>query len=283
MLDAAGTERALRGAPWTAAVAFTVDGVVSDPGVVSVVVTRADGTQVTAAYADGTGAAPRTFALTSGMLSELDVLSVAWTSATLGKLTSRVEVVGGYLFSLAEARSMRPLDDTVKYPASAVVAARLLAESALEDACNVAFVPRYQRERVNGSGTASVFLRRARPTRVITATIDGTALTAPQIAAVDVTPDGCAYRPDGWPAGRRNITLGYEHGYPACPARVARAALLLAKRYLVESPVNDRATSLVNDDGTTQYLVTAGTRSAVFDIPEANAVVQQYREITGIA
>ena len=50
------------------------------------------------------------------------------------------------LFTVAQARAMSPLADTVKYSTQKIIDARTLVETALEDACGVAFVPRYRRE-----------------------------------------------------------------------------------------------------------------------------------------
>ncbi len=88
--------------------------------------------------------------------------------------------------------------------------------------------------------------------------------------------DGRVYREGGWTAGRRNVVITGTRGYPYPPPRVGRAALLLAKRFLVDSPHSDRATSITTEDGTTQFLVTAGVRQAVTDVPEANAVIEEY-------
>jgi hypothetical protein len=78
------------------------------------------------------------------------------------------------------------------------------------------------------------------------------------------------------------VTIGYEHGHPVTPERVKRAAIRLAKRWLVEGPVDDRATTFSNDDGT-YSLVTPGRRGEFFDLPEVNAVVQQYGLTVGVA
>lgn len=249
-------------------------------GTPTVVVRHADGTTVTTGAVTAT-ADPSVFEYTipASQIPRLDELSETWTAVSGGEsqvFTDTIEVAGGVLFSVAQARQLDPLSDTGRYPDQAIIDARTLVESALEDACGVAFVPRYKRETVNGTGFTNLVLASPRITAIRSASLDGTDFTVDELATVVPSGPGVVYTQNGWTRGFGNYTLAYEHGWPAPPPRVTNAALLLARRYLVDSPVSDRATSLTTDDGTTQFLVTAGVRQAVFDIPEANAVVQQY-------
>jgi hypothetical protein len=106
-------ERILQSAPFTASETFYEDGVIVDPGTVTVGVTRADGTVLIAAgtATAGSGAAARTYALTIANTALLDTLTVTWTSATKGVRTSTIEVVGGFLFTLSQARAHRRAGD----------------------------------------------------------------------------------------------------------------------------------------------------------------------------
>ena len=53
---------------------------------------------------------------------------------------------------------------------------------------------------------------------------------------------------------------------------------------VVDSPTSDRATSISNEDGTTQNLIVAGySRGAMFAIPELNTLVEQNRTTFGVA
>jgi hypothetical protein len=266
-------DRILKDTPATATVAFYGDGAIVDPGVVTVTISREDGTVLVAAGATGgAGATARTRALPTSLTASLDVLTLTWQSANAGSLTTYVEVVGGFLFTEADARALKPLDNATTYPNADLLKARALAEAAIEDACRVAFVPRYAREKVDGTGTVDLLLPTPRPLTVVAASIDGTAIIP---GDVELYRDGRLYYRQGWTEGRKNVEVKWTHGYAVPPPRVGRAALLIAKRVLVDSAVSDRATSVVTDEGT-QFLVTAGVRQAVFDIPEANAVVDEY-------
>jgi hypothetical protein len=255
---------------------YDAGGAVADPGTVTLKVDREDGTNVVAAGAatSGSGAAARTYTLSSANTALLDALVATWHSATLGDLVTQVEVAGGFLFSIADARKLGPLGDSTSYPTADVAAARVLAEQALEDACRVAFVPRHARETHDGSGLCDLLVRHPLPRALRAVSIGDTALTSDELAAIGLEPDGRLYRALGWPIGRRNTVLTYEHGHSYAPARVARACLLLARRWLVESPVDERTTQVVTDRGSTINFLTA--ESDVFDIPEVNAVVRAY-------
>jgi len=269
-------QRVLQNTAATITETFYVDGVPTDPSpaTTTAVVTRSDGTTFSPA---ATRTAVGTFALdlTTTNTSLLDTLRIDWTSS-LGTIRSHIEIVGGFLFSVSDARALKPLDNATTYPASKIVAARTLAEQALEDACGVAFVPRYATETVSGWGGTQLLLSRSRVTKIRSVTIDGVALTSTELADLRVTP-GFVYRQARWTTGYANVTVGYEHGHTIPPARVSRAALLLAKRWLVDGPVDDRMTSMSTEDGTFT-LLTPGLRGAVFDLPEVEAVRQQYSE-----
>lgn len=246
-------------------------------GDVEVTVTRENGTVLVAGTATSAGATGGyEFPLTATHTAQLDVLTLTWEAAidsAAQTVTTVVEVRGALLFSIADARRVKPLDNTTTYPAARIAEARTLAETALEEACHVAFAPTYFRLRLDGNGRTDLLLPIVRPLTVTAATVDGASLTAADLELYD---DGRVYYEGGWSAGRRNVVITGTHGYPFPPPRVGRAALLLAKRVLVDSPVSDRATSMTTEDGTTQFLVTAGVRQAVFDVPECNAVVIDY-------
>lgn len=277
-------ERYLKDTAATPSVTFYEDGAAVDPGTVTVTVTREDGTALaTGASTSGSGAAARTYSLTAAShTGSLDFLRLDWESATKGTLTTYVEIVGGFLFTLATARTIEPLDDPSTYSTAELITARTLAETALEEACGVAFVPRYARERLDGNGDVDLLLK-PRPLTIASASVDGTALTAGELADLELYDDGRLYNPLSWTAGRRNVEVKYTHGYAWVPPRVGRACLLLTKRFLVDTPISDRATSVSSPEtGMVQYLVTAGVRDAVFDIPECNAVVSQYGMSYGV-
>lgn len=190
-------------------------------------------------------------------------------------------------FTITEARTLPYLggalaNDTT-FPDDLIDSMREAVEEAFEHACRVAFVPRTATNELhNGTGTTDLLVKWSNPTAVSGASVgvkgSRVALTADQLATIDVESTGVVYYPAGWPCGRNNVVVSYTHGYAVCPGRVKRAALLTTRRFLLDSPVNDRATSVQNPDGTSSFLVTAGVRGAILDIPEANSVIAEYEQ-----
>lgn len=273
-------ERYLTKTSPTTSVTFHEDGVAVDPGTVTLTITREDGTVLASALTTtGTGAAARSYNLTGATHTvSLDVLRLDWLSATKGPLTTYAEIVGGFLCTLSELRATAPLTNVTLYPSADLAWGRTVAEAALEDACGVAFVPRYGRDKFDGPGTNDILL----PPRLLSVesvTVGGTTV---DVSTLELYRDGRLYNPAGWTEGRRNVVVKFTHGYRSPPPRVGRAARLLAKRFLVQTPVSDRAISMTNEDGAIQYMVTAGVRGAVFDVPEANAVIQEYGVAQGV-
>lgn len=298
-------ERVGRGVGGTITATFTVDGVGSAPSPNAAAVTLirdSDGTTVASAAATPGANGVFTYFVTPAQAGVLDVLTASWTAAVNGNattITTQVEVVGGFLFTIADARSLPALANPTTYPDANIRAARTLAEQALEDACGVAFVPRFQsRETLDGNYQNTLLLRKPRPTLLRSVTVTGVAMSAADLAQVVLRPTGELYRAALWPGtslyggsaiwgsqstpgGSGNILVSYEHGYPIAPARVSRACLLLAKRWLVDSPVDERTTQVTTEGGTISFLA-SGT-AGPFDIPDVNQCVVEYGHVSGIA
>jgi len=263
-------ERVLTDTAATVSQQFYEDGAAVDPSTVTIGITREDGTTLVAAgtATGGTGTAARTFALTTTHTASLDTLTLTWTSTTKGVLTQAVEVVGGFLFSLAQARSDSELSSTSRYSTADLIEARVIAERNLEQACGVAFAPRYFREKVDGSGGDDVLLQ-ARPlsiTSVVygaTSSSDGTTLTADELEDLRLYNDGRLYNPNGWTRGRQNVEVKGTHGYEVTPPLAMQGALALAKDWLVNTPYDQRTASITHDDGSTQLLKADGTFGVV--------------------
>lgn len=268
-------ERIERNTPGTLRKQWYEDGVPADPGTVTVGIVRANGTVLVAAGTgtSGSGTNVRTYNLGTAQTALLDVLTVTWTSTNRGVLTSYVEVVGGFLFPLAELLA----DSEVTATAGEVAAARLMAEQAFEDACGVAFVPRYARETFDGTGGYDLMLRPVLRT-VRAGSSDGTALTAAELADLEYERTGRLRAANRWGSGAR-LVLEYEHGYDFPPAEVSRAVKRLAKHYLTDWSADDRALRLDTEAGS-YVMAVPGRGGSVFGIPEVDAVAQRYRMVS---
>jgi hypothetical protein len=277
-------ERILQNTPGTLSQQWYEDGVAVDAGTVTVGITRADGTVLVAALTgtSGTGASPRTFSLTTTHTALLDRLKVTWTSSAKGTQVSYVEVVGGFLFTINQARALSPLSNTTTYPTARIAEARILVEQTIEDACGRAFVPRYTLETLSGTGTTDLMLKwpDLRSIRSVTVTTSGVgaAYTEAELALVAINTSGRVYNTGQvWALGAGNISVGYEHGPAFPPARVTQAALTLARAWLVKGPVDDRALGVAAPDGGFGYgLAVPGRNGAWTGVPEVDAVIDQY-------
>jgi hypothetical protein len=268
-------------------------------------------TPVTYAVVDATGASVDSGTAThaaTGLYTfvlagqpQLAALTITW-SATIGGAaatqTTYAEIVGGFFFSLAEARgSDDTLADTTLYPLADLVAARLAVETECEFICDRAFLPRYDRMVLDGTGTDRLLLRLSDPDRSIADvrtvrsvkmanTVDGTftAFTAAELAALTVTSDGMLVRTSGaiFTEQRANVVVEVEYGQDRPPADLVLAAKTRFRTLLNynKSGIPDRASSFTVTDGGTFRLDMPGPGKT--GIPTVDAVYGRYsRRPTG--
>jgi hypothetical protein len=242
-------------------------------GTVGVVVTDANGVVATAGTATATGTGTYVFAFPAQ--AQVNMFSVAWTGTFSGNAvteTDFVEVVGGFYFTLAEARASDPtLDDITKYPTSTLVQKQIEVEQELDRICDRAFAVRYRRVVLDGSATTTLLLpdggddlsagivmrgvRTVRSAAVADPRLGGpfVPLTTSQLAALTVSTDGQLVRTDGnvWSEGVNNVVVEYEYGSDCCPADLKDAALLRLRDLLNlhRQGIPDDASSYSNSEG----------------------------------
>jgi hypothetical protein len=284
-------QRIVQGSSATLSHTFLVDGVPTNPSpdAATITITRADGTVLvasTAATEAGTGIV--TYTLTPAQTALLDTLTVAWTATFGGQAQAQadvIEIAGGVLFTIADARARAPLADMTGSPAAysyssaTIVDARTWAEQEIEDACGAAFVPRYARETLVARGTRGIRLGHRRVRTIRTLSIDGTTVDAGYLAAlyVDAGTLMSFSRYAYWPWGARLI-IGYEHGYDTPPRAASVAALDLARDRLISdagsATIDPRAERIITDDGT----IALRPGSDRFGLPSVDAAVASLRE-----
>lgn len=277
-------ERILQSAPFTASETFYEDGAAVDPGVVTIGITRADGTVLVAPLTAtaGSGAAARTYALTVANTLLLDTLTLTWTSATKGIRKSTIQVVGGFLFQLSELGALKTGGSSTiaaTYSAAEIATARLFAETELERECGeYGFVPRYSYETVNGDNGDTIRLT-GWPIRTIRSVISTdtngaqTTYTASQITGLRFQGGVVSNITSGWTAGYGNFTVGYEYGSDYPPSGASEAALILAKSRIVRGPVDDRATQQPSEYGPIN-LATPGMFGSRYGLPAVDAFIR---------
>jgi hypothetical protein len=273
-------QRILRGTQAT--ISYThrdADGSPVEVAGVTVGIRRADETDLvpsgTATVKEGK---EHRYALTPKQTSLLDQLTATWTVDGASHETV-VEVVGGFYFSVQDVRAAdRSLEDPGRYPASDLLATRQEVEDEFERICGVAFVPRYRRVTIDGSDRAVVSLPSRRLRAVRDVVVGGVAWTTTDLS--DVRWGAGITRADGtlFPAGVRNITVGYEHGWSEPPSEIRRAALtrLRSRLNFSRSAIPDRATSFSVAEGGTYRLDTAGRSKTGID--EVDAALARYTE-----
>lgn len=251
-----------------------------DPGaVVTVAVTRANGTVLKAAgtATTGTAANPRTVALTVAETAQLDWLTAIWSVGGTAVATTVTEVVGGVFMTVAAIRAAEPsLSDVVKYPVAMIAAGRDAAERAFEAETRRAFVPRFGIATVDWRGVlpednirAIRFVRDAAGTDVTTYTRTGRILDLGFRFAEDC----------GQWLERLTYTVGFEYGYDAPPgdllqkfARVVRAGLNATK-----TGVPDRAISFQPAEGGNVVIATPGLGPWIYGIPDVDQVIMRHQ------
>ncbi len=272
------------------------DGDLVEPGgVVTVgVVDEAGATVVAAGSATTVGSTGvRSYTLTAAATSVPRVLVATWTNGTTS-VTTRTEVVGGFYASVRQIRdSDQVLDDPRKYSSAQIVSARRSVEREFEDYTNVAFVPRYRRVRLDGTGKVELVLpdtelRSVRSVREYDSDLNFEAYTETELAAIPASRAGVAVRTDGelFERGRSNIVVEYVHGYDRPPADVLEAFYLRVRDLLnrANRGVPDRATTFTSEVGGTYSLLVAGRGGAITGIPDVDVVLRRYsRRIPGIA
>lgn len=259
-------------------------------GDVTVTITNAAGETVVDAATTSHGAADSgqySYALAGQ--TDLDYLTVVW-SGTFGGLdrsqTDYVEVVGGFLYTLAELRaSDSSLRDTDKFPSSLLAASRITTMDEIDSVCRGwSFVPRYARATVSGLGDDNLLLPHLHVTRIRSVTVDGTAFTDDEVADIKVTETGQLLRGSGvFTKGERNIVVAYEHGLEVTPPDVGRVAKVL-NRYRLNQPyggISDRATQFVSADNGTFRLDTGAVDKT--GIPDVDAVLARYPALISVA
>lgn len=263
---------------------FYVDETATDSsGTVEVEVRRLDGTLVDSGNATDVGVGVYEY-LVPGQ-PELDILTVDWSPEFLGEtVTVRdyVEVVGGFLFGLSEARNMKPKLDETQYPTAMLADKRIEVEVECEQITGRSFVPRFGRSVVDGSGNEALVLpvydiRKIRSITVADSAGIYTALTVPQLAYVQPSASGVFYRRDGlaWSFGYSNVIVEYEYGLDFPPANVADMAKLRLRSLLnpANSGVPARAMSFtVTDGGVYRLSIPGADRTG---IPDVDAVYQR--------
>jgi hypothetical protein len=258
-------------------------------------VVDANGTAVVSGNASvaGGGSGITSFTLAAQTMTRL--LTVTWSATVAGVPRVEVdvvEVVSGFFFSLKTGRdSDSSLADTAKYTTQQLLDARLQVEQEAEDICDQAFLPRYARVVLDGTGNSTLLLRHPDPQRSVASVrtirrisvapqLDETFVdfTAGQLADVSVSADGTLRRSSGdlFTEGRQNVVVEYEYGLSTPPVGMVTAALIRfrSRLNLFRTGIPDRASSFTAADGGTYRISLPDAWRT--GIPEVDAAYSRY-------
>lgn len=270
--------RVLRTAKATLSRTFYLDEVGTDPtGSVAVEVRRLDGTLIESGTAIDTGPdTPGQVSYTFGGLDVLDHLVLTWSATVGGDAVvldqDRIEVVGGFLFGLAEGRNTdRVLKDTVKFPTARLIDVRLEVEDECERITGQAWVPRFCRETLSGTGATALILSAPYVRAVRSVSVSGVTTLNPSPFGGEL---GLLYRDAGWPVGHSNIVVEYEHGHDSPSPSITRAAKQRFKSLALEgtSALPDRAERVITVDQQGGSVVYGQPTAEKTGIPGVDAV-----------
>ena len=216
-------------------------------------VADADGTELQSGSAsvDVTTIGRATLALNAAHTARPRWLAVTWTRDDGAVRTSTHELVGGVYFTIAQARSeLGDMDNLTTYPDSFIRRGRDAAERECEEICEVAFVPRFARIRLDGTGRDELVADHPRIRQLLSIVEDGTAWTADEVAAVIVEDAILTLDTGCWTSGRGRFVLEYLHGWDRPPADMLTPHLRRAKHAIDTSesqvPIGAFSTTLAS-------------------------------------
>lgn len=277
----------LRNQDATLTLSVYADGDLSDEGTATVTLTDLGGTVVdTLPVTDN---ADGTYEVTVPAKSDLGLFVATLNfGSTLSFDQGRVEIIGGQLFTEPQARTFDGtiFSDAAKYTDDDIAAARIQVTDWLEAQTGRSWVPRYRRVTLRGNSSERISLRDYTATEgpssgegsvrdvtaILSATIDGTALTVGNIVI-----DGAhLWLTSGvWTYHRRpQIVIEYEYGNPHVRDGADRTALLELVDTLPSTRLSRSATGSTDELGTYDWQPQNNGRPS--RVPDVNAWVRSY-------
>lgn len=263
---------------------FKVNGVATDAdattNVTATIRNSADEVVLNAAVATKVETGKYEIVVPPAQTAIMDIYEISWSirqSNNWNTYRSRYEVVGDFITSLSDIRSVAPeLAEVTDYDDEMVARAREAAEEYMEKACGISFRPRGRRVWLGGRGDGVLMLPDLYVTKVVSVKVGTTAFTTSEIEDLVAHSFGILERPGGltFVAGSRNVEVLYEYGLLEAPEPVRRAtAQLAAAKYLVKSGLPDRAESITTSEGTIRMSMAGPGKTG---IQEVDAVIADF-------
>lgn len=244
-------QRVVQGSPGTIRWTYTnSDGEPVDPsGTVTVGIVDEDGDEIVATSTATTNPEPGVYEydVTAANTAALGQWTATFTNGTISADVI-VEVCGGRLINRAELDRFEP---SVRASGATLRELILAAEVEVERICGRAFVPRWRRVTLDGTGRVDLPLPDSDIRSVSSITIAGTAL---DLVTAEVTVEGRTVRRgdnSAFTADFANIVATYTHGWDRPPHDLKRAIARRVRHFAHQSNtgVGDRAVSYTNEHG----------------------------------
>ena len=151
-------------------------------------------------------------------------------------------------------------------------------ERRIEQATDVAWVPRTATDTLIGDDTDTLFVRELRPRSLTSVTIDGAEVD--DLSDWKLLPDGRLVKPSGTFDEDAVVEVTYEHGHDAPPddlvdVTIAAAAALLQQE--ANPRVGERTDSVVAEGQTINFAnMPDNSRKRPFGMPRVDSVVMSY-------
>lgn len=254
-------------------------------GVVTVTVTKADGSALSGSPFTATHGTTGIYTYSLPAQANLNLLSELWTGlfSTASRTESEyVEIVGGFYVDLGSIRKSPNVGAAFKFESQDLVDGRAWFEDTFEEHTGVAWVPRYARERHSG-GSCRLNLnhypvRSVYSVRCYTSASTYTTFSAGELEDLDLGESGTIERLflGYFPAGNRNIVIEYEHGFERPTEDIRRAALVGIREGLLTNKVGTRQFSVQTEQGIVREAVASA--DFPFGVPFVDSVANRYRK-----
>ena len=253
-------------------------------GSVTIGIVDEAGTTVVASATATTSAGSGVYTYSLAAQSNLKKLTATWSGTWGSAMTfdTHHEVVGGWYATPAEVRAMDSiLGEATTFPLADLIDAIDYATAIIDDYTGVSWTQRYHREVLNGTNSDTIRVSKMFPATLLSASINGTALTASQITDTALFDDGTMQRKsDVWTYTNPGnlVVIEYEAGAgTVAPNDLRWAARTLARYHLLEqvSRIPDRAISVQSEFGQIQLAQPGMNRPT--PLPDVNVVLNRHR------
>ena len=253
-------------------------------GAVTIGIVDETGATVVASGTSTTSSGSGVYTYDLAAQSNLKNLTATWSGTWGSAMTfdTHHEVVGGWYATPAEVRNMDSiLNEATTFPAADLVDSIDYSTAIIDDYTGASWVQRYHHFTLNGTDTDTIRVPVMFPTTLLSASINGSALSASKISEVALFDDGTLQRKsDLWDYTTPGnlVVIEVEAGVgTVAPNDLRWAARTLARYHLLEqvSRIPDRAISVASEFGQIQLAQPGMNRPT--PLPDVNVVLNRHR------